>query len=108
MRRVLIDHASGRRADKRGGGAAHVSVDDALAAPERRVDDLLALDEALNRLERLEPRQARVVECHVFAGMSLEDTAVALDISPATVSRDWTVARAWLNRVLNPTASRRK
>jgi RNA polymerase sigma factor (TIGR02999 family) len=108
MRRVLIDHASGRRADKRGGGAAHVSVDDALAAPERRVDDLLALDEALNRLERLEPRQARVVECHVFAGMSLEDTAVALDISPATVSRDWTVARAWLNRALNPTASRRK
>jgi hypothetical protein len=57
MRRVLIDHASGLRADKRGGGAAHVSVDDMVAAPERCVDDLLALDEALNRLERLEPRQ---------------------------------------------------
>jgi len=107
MRRVLIDHASARAADKRGGGADHVSVDDAIAAPERRLEELLALDEALNRLEQLEPRQARVVECHVFAGMSLEDTAAALDISPATVSRDWTVARAWLNRALNPTGSRR-
>jgi RNA polymerase sigma factor (TIGR02999 family) len=106
MRRVLIDHAKTRAADKRGGSAAHVPVDDAIAAPERRVEDLLALDEALNHLERLEPRQARVVECHVFAGMSLDDTAAALDISPATVSRDWTVARAWLNRALKSSETR--
>jgi RNA polymerase sigma factor (TIGR02999 family) len=102
MRRVLIDHAKARRAGKRGGGAAHVALDDTLAAPERRVDDLLAIDEALNRLEQMDPRQVTVVECHVFAGMSLDDTAAALGVSPATVSRDWALARAWLNRALNP------
>jgi RNA polymerase sigma factor (TIGR02999 family) len=106
MRRVLIDHAKARAADKRGGGTAQVPVDETIGAPERRVEDLLALDEALNHLERLEPRQARVVECHVFAGMSLEDTAVALGISAATVSRDWTLARAWLNRALKSSQTR--
>ena len=101
MRRVLIDYAEARRAEKRSGGAVHVALDETVAAPERHVDDLLALDEALNRLEQLDPRQVSVVECHVFAGMSLEDTATALGISPATVSRDWALARAWLNRALN-------
>jgi RNA polymerase sigma factor (TIGR02999 family) len=101
MRRVLIDYAEARRAEKRSGGAAHVALDETVAAPERRVDDLLALDEALNRLAQKDPRQVSVVECHVFAGMSLEDTATALGISPATVSRDWALARAWLNRALN-------
>lgn len=102
MRRVLIDYAQARRAEKRGGGAADVTLDDTIAAPERRIDDLLAIDEALNRLEQLDPRQVMVVECHVFAGMSLDDTAAVLDVSPATVSRDWALARAWLNRALNP------
>ena len=102
MRRVLIDYALARRAEKRGGGAADVTLDDTIAAPERRIDDLLAIDEALNRLEQLDPRQVMVVECHVFAGMSLDDTAAVLDVSPATVSRDWALARAWLNRALNP------
>jgi RNA polymerase sigma factor (TIGR02999 family) len=100
MRRVLIDHAEGRRAQKRGGDLVHVSLDETVAAPERRIESLLALDEALTRLEQFDPRQVRVVECHVFGGMSLDDTAVALDISPATVSRDWALARAWLNRAL--------
>jgi RNA polymerase sigma factor (TIGR02999 family) len=100
MRRVLIDHAEGRRAQKRGGDLVHVAVDETVAAPERRIESLLALDEALRRLEQLDPRQVRIVECHVFAGMSLDDTAAALDISPATVSRDWALARAWLNRAL--------
>jgi RNA polymerase sigma factor (TIGR02999 family) len=100
MRRVLIDYAEARRAQKRGGGVPVVQLDDNLEAPEQRVDQLLALDEALNRLEQHDPRQVRVVECHVFAGMSLEETAAALDISPATVSRDWTLARAWLNRAV--------
>jgi RNA polymerase sigma factor (TIGR02999 family) len=100
MRRVLIDYAEARRAQKRGGGAPVIQLDDSLEAPEQRIDQLLALDEALNRLEQHDPRQVRVVECHVFAGMSLEETAAALDISPATVSRDWTLARAWLNRIV--------
>jgi RNA polymerase sigma factor (TIGR02999 family) len=104
MRRVLIDYAEARRAAKRGGGAEHLSLDDTIAAPERRIDDLLAIDEALNRLEQLDRRQVTVVECHVFAGMSLEDTAAALGVSPATVSRDWALARAWLNRALGTEA----
>jgi RNA polymerase sigma factor (TIGR02999 family) len=102
MRRVLIDYAEARRAAKRGGGAAHVTLDETVAAPHHRIDDLLAIDEALNRLEQVDARQVMVVECHVFAGMSLEDTAVALGVSPATVSRDWALARAWLNRALDP------
>ena len=106
MRRVLIDHAGARRAQKRGGDAVHVPLEETVAAPERRVDSLLALDEALTRLGQLDARQVRVVECHVFAGMSLEETATALGISPATVSRDWALARAWLNRALDPTHER--
>jgi RNA polymerase sigma factor (sigma-70 family) len=77
-------------------------LNETVPAPERRIESLLALDQALTRLEQLDPRQVRVVECHVFAGMSLDDTAVVLDISPATVSRDWALARAWLNRALRP------
>jgi DNA-directed RNA polymerase specialized sigma24 family protein len=65
------------------------------------VEDLLALDKALGDLERHYPRQVRVVECHVFAGMNLDETALALGVSPATVSRDWALARAWLNRTLS-------
>jgi RNA polymerase sigma factor (TIGR02999 family) len=101
MRRVLIDHAEGRRAEKRGGNLIRVPLDETVAAPERRIESLLALDEALTHLEHVDSRQVRVVECHVFAGMSLDDTAAALDISPATVSRDWALARAWLNRALS-------
>jgi RNA polymerase sigma factor (TIGR02999 family) len=100
MRRVLIDYADQRRAGKRGGDLIHVPLEETVAAPERRIESLLALDQALTHLELLDPRQVRVVECHVFAGLSLNDTAAALDISPATVSRDWTLARAWLNRAL--------
>lgn len=100
MRRVLIDYAEARRAQKRGGDAPPLPLEDTVAAPEHRIEDLLALDEALDRLAALDPRQVRVVECHVFAGMSLDETAAALDISPATVSRDWALARAWLNRTL--------
>jgi RNA polymerase sigma factor (TIGR02999 family) len=107
MRHVLIDYAEARRAEKRGGGAAHLTLDDTLVAPERRLDDLLAIDEALNRLGQVDPRQVMVVECHVFAGMSLDETAAVLEVSPATVSRDWALARAWLNRALNPRDRRR-
>lgn len=100
MRRILIDYALARRAQKRGGGVVAEPLDDAIAMAESRGDELLALDEALARLARVNERYARVVECRFFGGMSVEETAEALGTSPATVKRDWTLARAWLNREL--------
>ena len=108
MRNVLIDHATRRRAAKRGGGTRveplHELLEDRVAADERPIDELIAINDALARLEQLDPRKARVVECRFFGGLSLEETAEALDTSPATVSRDWTFARAWLNNELSGTA----
>ena len=101
MRRILVDYAVARRAQKRGGGVAPEPLDDAVAMAVSRGDDLLALDEALERLAEANGRAARVVECRFFGGMSVEETAEALETSPATVKRDWTVARAWLNRELD-------
>jgi RNA polymerase sigma factor (TIGR02999 family) len=101
MRRILIDYAVARRAQKRGGGAIAVPLDDALAMAADRGEELIALDEALTRLAQVNDRYARVVECRFFGGMSVEDAAEALGISPATVKRDWTLARAWLNRELS-------
>lgn len=100
MRRILIDYARRRNAEKRGAGAEHVPLEDVVLAAKERPADLIALDAALERLEQLNPRHARVVECRFFAGMEVEETAAALSISPATVKRDWTMARAWLNREL--------
>ena len=103
MRRVLIDHAVARGAKKREAQANAIPLDDALdvvlvAGPQ--ADELLALDDALQRLAAASERQARVVECRFFAGMSVEETAEALGSSAASVKRDWTVARAWLHREL--------
>jgi RNA polymerase sigma factor (TIGR02999 family) len=101
MRRILIDYAVARRRQKRGGGQTPIHLDsDAWAVAEARGDDLLALDEALERLGHLSPRQARIVECRFYGGMSVEETAESLDVSPATVKREWATARAWLNREL--------
>lgn len=103
MRRVLVDHAEQRRAHKRGGGAVPIAIEEVegeLAAVDRHADALHALDEALARLAALNPRHGQVVECRFFIGLSVEETAVALGLSPATVKRDWTAARAWLNREL--------
>lgn len=100
MRRVLIDYADRRRAGKRGGGIVPVELDESLVAVEAHVDEIRALDDALARLETLNPRQAQVVECRFFAGLSIEETAGILGLSPATVKRDWIAARAWLNREL--------
>ena len=100
MRNVLVDHATRRSAVKRGGGAAAITLDDADATVEYRLDDLITLSDALGRLEQLDARQAQVVECRFFGGLSLDETAEALNISAATVSRDWTFARAWLHREL--------
>ena len=101
MRRILVDYALARSADKRGGGQALLSLDDVVVMVDSRADELVALDQALLRLEEFDARSTRIVECRVFAGMSTEETAEALGISPATVKRDWALARAWLNRELN-------
>jgi len=100
MRRILIDYAVARRAQKRGGGIDAEPLDDAVAMAMSRGDELLALDEALERLAAVNDRYGRVVECRFYGGMSVEETAEALGTSPATVKRDWTIARAWLNREL--------
>lgn len=101
MRRVLISYARMRQAEKRGGAAVvAVPLDDVVLAARSRPAELLALDEALARLEEMSSRQARIVECRYFAGMGVEETAEALGISPATVKREWTVARAFLNQEL--------
>lgn len=102
MRRVLVNHAAARRAKKRGGSRERLSLDDVVVLSEDRGEELMGLDQALTRLAALDARQARVVECRFFAGMNIEETAEALSVSPATVKRDWTMARAWLHRELDP------
>lgn len=100
MRHILINYARRSRAVKRGGGMARVPAEDARLMDEQRTEELLALDEALTRLEGFSSRQARVVECRFFAGLGIEETAEALAISPATVKRDWRRSQAWLYREL--------
>jgi RNA polymerase sigma factor (TIGR02999 family) len=98
IRRILVDHARGRHASKRGSGAPKLSLDEALATPERKDLDLIALDDALNSLAKIDPQQARIVELRFFTGLTVEETAEVLGISPATVKRDWVTAKAWLYR----------
>lgn len=100
MRRILVDHARKRRALKRGGDRERVTLEDVPLGDDARIEEVLALDEALDRLEEREPRMARVVEARVFSGLTVEETAGALSVSTATVKRDWRAARAWLNREL--------
>lgn len=100
MRQILINHAERRNAQKRGGGFDVASLDEVGVATDNGMQHLVALDEALRQLEQLNERQCRVVECRFFGNMSVDDTATALGVSPATVKRDWTLARAWLNREL--------
>ena len=100
MRRILVNHALARAAEKRGGGAEKLSLDEAVSFPNQREIDLIALDEALKELERLDPQQTRIVELRFFGGLSIEEAAEALRISPATVKREWSTARLWLRRQL--------
>jgi len=101
MRRLLVERARARHAAKRGGPQVQVTLDDAMLAGERHDPiDLVALDTALTGLAALDAQQARIVELRFFGGLSVDETAVALGISPATVKRHWTVARAWLLREL--------
>ena len=99
MRRVLVDYARSSKRDKRGGGVVVTSLDDAAVTTEPNVD-IVALDEALERLATVDPQQCRVVELRFFAGLSIDETAEALGVSPATVKRDWTTAKAWLHHEL--------
>ena len=102
MRRVLIDHAVARGAQKRGGGQQAEPIEEStLLVVEGRAEELLDLDDALQRLAAIDQRQVRIVECRFFGGMSIEETAEALELSPATVKREWALARAWLNRELS-------
>ncbi len=96
MRQILVDHARRRGAEKRGGAATRLALEDGTAAVEPRGVDLVALDGALERLEALDPEQARLVELRFFGGLTIEETAVVLGRSPATVKRSWGSARAWL------------
>ena len=100
MRRILVDHARASRARKRGRGWDQVSLNDAILPSPARAPEILALDEALTRLEFLDKRQAKIVELRFFAGMSEQETGEALGVSPRTVRRDWRIARAWLFKEL--------
>src|SRR5215468_3803149 len=99
MRRILVEHAR-RHNQKRGGDVKHVSLEEAAVVDGNRTADLVALDEAMNALEQLDPRKVRVVEMRFFGGLSVEETAEVLKISAITVMRDWSTARAWLYREL--------
>ena len=99
MRRILVDLARARQYQKRGGGALQVSFTEALSVPAK-AEDLVALDEALSALARFDERRSRVVELRFFGGLSVEETAAVLRISPETVMRDWKLARTWLRREL--------
>ena len=102
MREILVDHARRKNAIKRGGGVTIVGLDDVAPGVENAFIDVLALDEALTALTSLDERLCRVVELRFFAGLSIAETADALDVSSATVERDWTVAKAWLLQRLSP------
>ena len=101
MRRILVENARRKQADKHGGGQLRVDLPEDLAAPEARSDDLVALDEALSRLERHEPDAARLVKLRYFAGLSHQEAAEALGISRGAADRLWALARAWLFRQLS-------
>jgi RNA polymerase sigma factor (TIGR02999 family) len=105
MRRVLIEAARRRNAIKRGGGVAPVTLGDDHVGVDAYASELLDLDRALTELERRSHRQARVVECRYFGGLSVEETAAALDVSPRTVKSDWALARAWLYTALRDAPS---
>lgn len=101
MRRILIDHARAKRREKRGGNRARLSLDSLDLAAQSAPEEILSLDAAIRRLEKEDGGMARVVHLRFFAGLSVEETAAALNLSPATVKRRWTFARAWLRRELS-------
>ncbi len=101
MRRILVDHARSRDAAKRGGGANLIGLDEAATAAQMQAANLLALDEALNQLALIDKRKSRIVELRYFGGMSVEETAEVIGVSPVTVMREWSSAKAWLLRAIS-------
>jgi RNA polymerase sigma factor (TIGR02999 family) len=101
MRRILVDHARARQSEKRGGGDQKLSFDEAIDVSDQRVNQMVALDDALEALAELDPQKSRVVELKYFGGLSLEEIAEALGVSRATVIREWRMAKAWLYGELN-------
>ncbi len=101
MRRILVDRARARAASKRGGSRVRVTLDEALVADDGRPAELLGLDAALTKLAATAPQRARLVELRFFGGLTIEETAEVLEVSPATVKRGWTLARAWLRREMD-------
>ena len=107
MRRILVERARHYQRIKHGAGGEHVELDEAMLRTDPALDDLVAVDEALTQLEKMDPRKAKIVTLRYFAGLSVEETAKALDLSPATIKNEWAFARAWLYRQLGPPARRR-
>ncbi|CAN5239281.1 sigma-70 family RNA polymerase sigma factor [soil metagenome] len=101
MRRILVDYARSRHFAKRGGDARQVSLEEAMIVSEERAADVVALDDALNSLAEIDPRKSRIVELRFFGGLNIEETAEVLAVSPGTVMRDWTLAKAWLRRAVS-------
>jgi len=101
IRRILVDHARAHKAEKRGGGIGALSLDEAIGVPEKRDLEVLSLNDALEALQELDPKQARIVELRFFTGLSIEETAEVVGVSPATVKREWVAARAWLFREIS-------
>lgn len=97
MRNILVDHARSRRAEKRGAGAIQITLDEGHAVQRDDLADVLAVDDALKRLTALDPRQAQIIEMHVFVGLTFDEIAAELEMSVRTVKRDWSMARAWLH-----------
>lgn len=101
MRRILVDHARSHLYAKRGGGAQKLTINEAIDVPQQERDlDLVALDDALQRLEQIDPQQSKIIELRFFGGLTIEETAEVLGISPATIKREWNWAKAWLYREL--------
>ncbi len=101
MRRVLVDHARGKNAAKREGSQHKLALDEAVSFASEKEFDVLALEEALSSLEQLDPRQAKIVEMRFFGGLSIEEVAHVLKLSPTTIKREWTIAKAWFQRELS-------
>src|SRR5712692_8808582 len=101
MRRILVDYARNRRYAKRGGDARHVSLDESMIVSEARTAEVVALDNALKGLTEIDPRKSQIVELRFFGGLSIEETAEVLKVSPGTVMRDWTLAKAWLRKQMS-------
>jgi RNA polymerase sigma factor (TIGR02999 family) len=103
MRHILIDHSRRYCSAKRGGGARKIALDEVMLVNDKRAEELVALDDALKTLATLDPRKSQIIELRFFGGMSIEETAEVLKVSPITVTREWRAAKAWLRREMNKT-----